>query len=310
MHLLWQHWSYDPFLIVVAAIVAVHERGLHHLARRSTPARTRARRRRAWFFYGGLAVLVVAVASPIDYWADDYFWVHMVQHLLLMFAAPMLVVTGAPWLIVTHGLPVGARRKLLRGLILSAWSRPVRALGRVLSRPVVAVLAFNVVMVVWHLSGPFDLAERNQTVHIWLMHASFFVAGVFFWLQFITSHPFRPRLGPIQRAGALFITNVVMFVLAMSMSLLATRSWYPVYDHLPGVSFPPLADQQMGAAILWVCGDFWCFPMFIRAVYEFIRSEGGPNAAIDRLLGRRTLTTTLMGTGGGLGPRSRAERLG
>jgi len=57
MGYLIDHWSFDPFLIVVVALVIWHEVGLARLARRSRPELTRERRRRSWFFYGGLAVL-------------------------------------------------------------------------------------------------------------------------------------------------------------------------------------------------------------------------------------------------------------
>ena len=90
------HWSFDPFGILALAVAAWHEIGLRRLARRSRPDRTRQRRLRSLWFYAGLGVLLLAVESPIDYWADDYFFAHMIQHLLLMFAAPSLIVAGAP----------------------------------------------------------------------------------------------------------------------------------------------------------------------------------------------------------------------
>ena len=99
-------WSFDPFVIVVAVVVVWHEVGLAHLARRSRHARTVERRRRSFYFYGGLAVLLLAVVSPIDYWADDYFFVHMIEHILIMFFAPILIVAGAPWLPLVHAFPV------------------------------------------------------------------------------------------------------------------------------------------------------------------------------------------------------------
>jgi cytochrome c oxidase assembly factor CtaG len=286
MSYLADHWSFDPFIIVAVAIAVWHEIGLRRLARRSRPERTRQRRLRSLWFYAGLAVLLLAVTSPIDYWADDYFFVHMIQHLLLMFAAPTLIVAGAPWQPLLDGLPGRSGRGVTRGVLAGGWSRPLRAVGGFFVRPWVSVGLFSAVMIFWHLPGPYDLAENNQAVHIWLMHASFFAAGVLFWLQFIPSPPFRRRMPLPSQAAALLGTNFVMIFIAMALSIFASHSVYSVYDHVPGVTLPPFADQQIGAAILWVCGDFWCYPAVVLVIRRMIARDGSVGAAVDRMLHR------------------------
>jgi putative membrane protein len=303
MHYLTDHWSFDPFIIVVAVLVVWHEIGLARLARRSRPDRTRQRRRRSWLFYGGLAVLLLTVCSPIDYWADSYFFVHMIQHLLLMFAAPTLVVAGAPWQPLLDGLPGRTGQAITRGTLRGGWSRPLRAVGGFVLRPWVAITLFNLSMIAWHLPVLFDLASNNQAVHIWLMHGSFFVTGVLFWLQFIPSPPFRQRLSYAAQAGALIGTNLVMWVLAMSMSLFTQTSWYSVYNHVPGVTLPPFADQQIGAAILWVCGDFWAIPAMIVVMRRLIASDGGVGAAIEKILNRGSARYSWAASAGSPGAR-------
>ncbi len=280
------HWSFDPFLIIVLILVAWHEIGLARLARRSRPERTRQRRLRSLLFYAGLAVLLIAVESPIDYWSDSYFFVHMTQHLLLMFAAPTLVVAGAPWQPLLDGLPGRLGRTATATALTGGWTRPLRAVTGFLLRPWVSVFTFSFVMVFWHIPALFDLAAENQLVHIWLMHASFFLAGVLFWLQFIPSPPFIRRMPLVSQAAALVGTNVVMWVLAMAMSIFSTTAWYSVYHHVPGVTLPQFADQEIGAAILWVCGDFWAIPSLIYVMRCLVSEDGSVAAAVEQILHR------------------------
>src|ERR1700757_369855 len=295
MHYILDNWSFDPFIIVVAVVVVWHEIGLHRLAKRSRPERTRERRIRSLWFYAGLLVLLLAVVSPIDYWADSYFMVHMVQHLLLMFAAPSLVVAGAPGQPLLDGLPGRSGRAVTRSVLAGGWSRPARAVFTFLTGPVVAVVLFNLAMVVWHIPAAFDLAADNSAVHIWLEHGSFFATGVLFWLQFIPSPPFRSRMPLLGRAAALLATNVVMIFIAMSLSLFVNHSVYPAYDHVPGVTLPPFADQQIGAAILWVCGDFWALPTMIVTIRKLIGDEGGVGTAMERFLKRGSSSVAVRG---------------
>ena len=171
MSLLADHWSFDPFVLVVAALVAANEVGLARLRARSVPSRTRRRRLHSLSFYAGLGVLLVAVDSPVDYWASSYFYVHMIEHLLIAFYAPMLIVFGAPWVPLMHALPVSARRSLGRLVMLGPWSRGLRAVGRFVVSPWFAVLSFNAAMVLWHVPVLFNFSETNQLVHVFLMHA-------------------------------------------------------------------------------------------------------------------------------------------
>jgi putative membrane protein len=289
------HWSFDPFLIFAIILVAWHEIGLARL-RRSDPPGSGKRRLRSVAFYAGLAVVVLAVDSPVEYFADRYFFMHMVQHLLLMFAAPTLIVAGAPWQPLADAVPRRA------AALAAGWSRPLRAAGGWLLRPWVTVVAFNAVMLFWHIPAALDLAENNPAVKIWLLHSSYLIVGILFWLLFIPSPPLRMRMPPEGQAIALVATNVIMWLLAMSMSFLTQTSWYPVFDHIAGVTLPPFADQQIGAGILWVCGDFWAIPALIVAIRRIINADGSMGSAIDKMLGRQT------GSTGGSGWASRAGR--
>ncbi len=287
----FQHWAANPLDLIVAGVVVIHVRGLR--------ARIRAIRRagrptlpwlqQAVLFYAGLVVLVIAVDSPVDYWSDRYLTAHIVQHILLAFFAPPLIVLGAPWLPLMRGLPRPARCALGRLMQLTRSTNPstkgiARLLTRaryLLSRPLTSVVLFNVSMVFWHLPGPFGLGLSNESVHIWLEHSSFFGFGLALWLQVLGSYPLRPMLDGPRRVAVLISTNAVMVLTAMTL-VMFTKAVYSGYAPFHSLS-QRIADQQIGGAILWVCGELSFLPAILFLVMQWLdRGQTDPRPAVVR----------------------------
>ena len=308
MSYLTGHWSFDPFLVVVAVVVAgPRDRGWPGCGRVRTPRRTRRRRRRSLLFYAGLACLLVAVESPIDYWSDDYFFVHMIEHILISFYAPILIVAGAPWIPLLFALPVGLRRRLVRSVLLGPGHRPLRAVGRADQEPVDGTGRLQ--------RGHGALAppravrpgrEQPGSCTSGSCTASFLVTGVLFWLQIIPSHPMRPRASLFWQGGAIIATNVVMFVLAMSLSIFSSASWYSVYAHVPGGDAVPRSPtSRSGRPSCGCAGTSGPYPALIVVIRRAIVEEGGLSNVLERMVhrlpsaaagpGRRSLTTADTG---------------
>ena len=152
-------------LALTAAAFALHLLGERIAVIVTGRPRSRAARTRALMFYAGLSVVFLALGAPIDSLAQRLFWVHMIQHVLLLTVAPPLIVMGAPWMSIWRPLPLNFRRSLARTVVRSPRLAPLRDVCRWLYSPVGAWLAFSVNLIGWHVPAVYDLALQSAAVH-------------------------------------------------------------------------------------------------------------------------------------------------
>lgn len=189
-------------------------------------------------FLVGVLVIFVAVLSPLHELGDNYlFSAHMVQHLLLTLVVPPLLLLGTPpWLI----------RPLLTG------SR-VLSVARFLTLPVVAFVLFNTVFVFWHVPVLYDLALREQGIHI-LEHLTFLTAGVIMWWPILSPLPELPRPPYLVQMLYLFVQPTVPSILGALITF-SGSVLYEWYSEAPRVwEISAHTDQQVGGVIMWVPG--------------------------------------------------------
>jgi putative membrane protein len=248
-----------PLILAVVAAVLYYRGGRQRLLlitpAGAVPARSTRRRWQAIGFYSALVIAVFSLQPPMDGWADSLFWVHMIQHqLLLMIVAPLLIIS-APWIRLWSGFPLGFRRPVARAVVQGEWARPLRRVATVLGGPVVAWILFNGVIIGWHVPVLYDAAVQNQVVHD-VEHVSFLVGGVLFWGQLFNSAPFHSRLTFIRRffylASAMFPSWVLALIMVFSGAPL-----YPAYEIVESghSGIGVMADQQIAGAIMWMLGS-------------------------------------------------------
>ena len=278
-------WQVTPLGCIAVFVGVTHEMGLRWLAHRQTPEHRRQTRRRSWVFYAGLGGLTLVVSGPLERWGMQWLSVHMIIHVLEMFYLPPLLVIGAPWVPLVFALPVDTRRRVLRAFYQSRSTAWLRTVASFLASPIVAVVLFNAVMVLWHIPIVFDWASWHGWVMNWLMAPSFVIVGLLFWRVILPSHPWPPRGSTRIQIGAIVVTAFEMLVLAMAMSIFTKAPWYSMNVAMDGAA-AALRDQRWAAGILWVCGDFWAVPALVLIVMRASAPAGGVSASFERVLGR------------------------
>lgn len=257
----WAGWSIEPPLAYVALAGLLYWLGGRGQAGRR-PLSTAA-------FVAGLVAIALALDSPIDGYADNLFWAHMAQHVLLLTVAPPLILLGRPWPRMWRALPLRLRTVAGRALARGRWSAPLRALAR----PWPAWLLFTGIIVAWHIPGAYDLTLRSGSIHL-LEHAMFFFAGLLFWAHVIDPGPVRPRLGWPARIGYVVGAMVVGWGLAIALVLAPD----PIYAHYAALTHRPggisaLTDQQIAAGVMWVPGSLAFTIAMVIGFYRWLEPE-------------------------------------
>ncbi|MBA2383461.1 MAG: cytochrome c oxidase assembly protein [Actinobacteria bacterium] len=228
-------WTLDPLQLAPIALLALayalRARTLH---RRGTPVP----RRRFALFGLGIALLLLALASPIAAIGEqELFSFHMLQHVLLGDLAPLCLLAGLSG-------------PLLRPLLAL---RPVERL-RVLAHPAVALPLWALNLYVWHLPVLYEAAVEHSAVHA-LEHVSFFTAGLIVWLPVLETLPAPEWFGTGAKLAYIAVVRVVETVLG-NVFVWSGAVFYGVYargEELWGVS--PLRDQGLAGAVMMIEGS-------------------------------------------------------
>jgi cytochrome c oxidase assembly factor CtaG len=274
---LWLSWNFEPVVVLIlAAVCAAYFYALGPLRRRYKLADS-VDRGKAAFFVTAIVLIAVALLSPLHTLGTYYLLTaHMVQHMLLTVVAPPLLLLGIPgWMVAP--LFQGAR---------------VRAVGRLLTHPVVAFGLYNANMWLWHVPALFDADAPLAAVRA----MQFIDVAVVVGLLAIGALVLLPRLGG-RTSGptASILGSPVTSALAI-LALVVVTVTGPLNVQNWGPAFQPhnplhllMSAMFLGTAILYWCPILSPIPELLPRLslgagmlYMFISTQ--PMMALGALL--------------------------
>jgi putative membrane protein len=255
-NLSWWRWSIHPSTVIgIAALGALYIWACYRLDRRPTVAQK-------IFFIGGLLVMFASLNGPLHDLSDDYlFSAHMVQHLLLTFAIPPLLLAGTPgW--------------MLRPVLSNRFVAPA---ARFFTRAPICFVVFNVAIAGWHLPVFYNAAMAHHGLHI-VEHLMFMAAAVLMWWPLLSQLPELPRLAYPGQILYSFLLSLPMSIVAIYIAM-ADHILYPAYAATPRVlPISPLEDQLLGALIMWIPGGL-IFAVIMSVVFFKWNARGEDSTA-------------------------------
>ena len=273
----WSAWNWDALILFNLALLgSLYVRGLGRLRRKAGRGRGVSRGRSVAFF-AAIAVVFIALISPLDALSDVAASAHMVQHMLLMVVAAPLFVFALPGLVLTWGIARPWRPAA--GRLRSWFDFPA------LRHPFVPWLLYAGVLWTWHLPAAYEAALVDPLVHD-AQHLSFFLVACLYWQGILTASA-RRRWSPLAAVVVLFTTSLHAALLGVFMAT-SRVPWYDVYSQPTPWGLTPLADQQLAGFIMWMPACL-IYPAVAAAIFgmwlsTLSRRDGSPAGSTSRAL--------------------------
>lgn len=210
-------------------------------------------------FVLGSLTMFAALVSPLDTLGEGYLLsAHMLQHMLITLVAPPLMLKGTPiW--------------LLRPLLRLPLALPI---GRLVTHPIVTFGLFNLVFLGWHVPDFYELALRNQFVHI-LEHMLFFGTATLTWWPIFSPLEELPPHSPGMQILYLFLQSIPATILGAVITF-SEDVIYPTYANAPRVwDLTPLDDQRFAGLLMWIPGSLVYFAVLTVIFFRWFNANEG-----------------------------------
>ena len=215
-------WSWNPEALLIVPLLTVG----YVLALRRFPAP----RWRIVCFGAAMLLILLVTITPLETLALNYLLViHLLQNVVLAEWAPLLVVLGLP------------------PALAATLARPGAV--RVLVHPLVALPAWLLNYMLWHLPWLYDTALEHPHTLLHLEHALYFATGVAMWWSVVQDEPHL--LGDGARAAVVFAAFVLSAPIGLVIGLVPDAI-YQFYVDAPERlwGLTPLEDQQLAGILM------------------------------------------------------------
>lgn len=270
--LLWALLCAFGIFFYIAGVVRLHRRGDRWSMLRTV----------SWV--SGMLLLFWVTSGVVNVYQQYLFSVHMLGHMLLAMAVPILLVPGAPVTLAMRAIKKrgddsrGAREWIL----LAVHSK----YAGVISHPVVAAVLFSGSLWVFYFTPVFRWAMTDHLGHQWMV-VHFLATGYLFVQALIGIDPVPHRIAYPLRLFLLLATmasHAFFGLTIMSSQGLFLADWFGAMGRTWGAT--PLQDQVVGGGIAWSIGEIPTVALAIVVAIQWGRTDTKEQKRLDRAADR------------------------
>lgn len=247
----WRFQAHPELWLLVGFLIGAYVYSVRVIGPQAVPTGPVVTRRNITAFVAAMTVLWMASDWPMHDLAEEYLYsMHMLQHMALSYFVPPLALLALPeW--------------MFRALI--GEGRAYRVV-RWFSKPVIAGVIFNVVVMVTHIPGLVNRSASSSPLH-YSLHVLVVTSALLMWIP-ICGPAAEFRIGYGAKMIYLFLMSIVPTVPAGWLTF-AEGTVYKHYDtpvRVWGLSVS--TDQQLAGAIMKLGGSIFLWSIVIFMFFK------------------------------------------